>query len=82
MKEDFKKGFAFGAGVIVALLIPTSIYFISSNVWKRFEETNEAKKEYKKELKKCIKRNESLGSSEAKKFCKKSPKDKIYQVPF
>ena len=82
MKEDFKKGFAFGAGVIVALLIPTSIFFVSSNLWNKFSKNQAAKKEYKSELKKCIKRQSPFPYSEAKKYCEKFLEDRKYQVPF
>ena len=78
MKEDFKKGFSFGAGVLVALLIPTSIFFISSNLWSKFSKSQAARNE----LKKCIKRENWLSSSEAKKYCTKFLEDRKYQVPF
>ena len=53
MNNDFKKGFSIGAGVIVALLIPTGIYFLSSTIWKN----NEKNREYTKWLNACIEAN-------------------------
>ena len=53
MNNDFKKGFSIGAGVIVAILIPTGIYFISSNFLKK-SETN---KEYTKWFDACMEAN-------------------------
>ena len=53
MNNDFKKGFSISAGIIVALLIPTGIYFISSNVLKN----NDKNKEYTKWFNACMEAN-------------------------
>ena len=56
MNNDFKKGFSIGAGIFAALLIPTAIYFISSNVLKN----NEKNKAYKAYYAECIEKISDL----------------------
>ena len=82
MNNDFKKGFSFSAGVLVALLIPTSILFISSNLWSKYSKNQAAKKEYSRKMAKCIKGNSNMESGKAKRFCKTMIENNITQVPF
>tara|TARA_A100001015_G_C14628322_1_gene570641 strand:- start:97 stop:351 length:255 start_codon:yes stop_codon:yes gene_type:complete len=49
MNKDFKKGFSISLGILSALIIPTGIYFVSSNLLMR----NEAKEEYAEYVEDC-----------------------------
>ena len=82
MNNDFKKGFSFSAGVLVALLIPTSIFFISSNLWSKYSKNQAAKKEYSRKMAKCIRNNPKMELGKAKRYCKTMIINNITQVPF
>ncbi len=85
MDNDFKKGFSIGAGVLVAMLIPTGIYFLSSYISKKIELNKEYSTyvevcteahlgDYKKGFGILIENNvdEANQESYSKRYCKKN----------